>query len=232
MEFNKIKFLNKKNIPYNKKTFLIKQFLSYKTLIGNKLRFTNAESYDYIFRINYIGNTIFNMNKSLFLLKKALLFIKQIKKNNGIILFVGTQEDLTKVIGEIGNKTESPYVNYRWPKGLLTNWENISVSIKFYNLFLKRLEMRSKKRIKMENTFVGLTSMTRLPDAIFIFDLITDFEAFKEAKLLNIPIISLVDTNTPTRDIDYPILANTESILSVIFFANLIVSSLMKRKKI
>jgi small subunit ribosomal protein S2 len=231
MEFNKNESLNKKSIPYNKKTFLIKQFLNYKTLIGNKLRFTNAESYDYIFRINFIGNTLFNMNKSLFLLKRALLFIKQIKENKGIILFIGTRQDLRKVIEEIGKKTELPYVNYRWSKGLLTNWENTNASIKFYNLFLKRLEMRSKKRSKIENTFIGLTSMTRLPEAVFIFDLSTDFEAFKEAKSLNIPVISLIDTNIPNREIDYPILANTESILSVIFFATLIIASLKKLSK-
>jgi small subunit ribosomal protein S2 len=225
---NKIYFLNKDNIPYNKKAFLIEQFINYKTLIGNKLRFSNSESYDYIFRINYIGNTIFNIDKSLVLLKRALIFIKQIKKNKGNILFVSTRYDLRKVIKEIGTKTESPYINYRWSKGLLTNWENINISIKFYNLFLKNLDMGTKKRLKMENTFLGITSMTCLPDAIFIFDLNTDLEAFKEAKALNIPIISLVDTNISIRNIDYPILANTESILSIIFFANLIIASLKK----
>jgi small subunit ribosomal protein S2 len=206
--------------------FLIEHFFNYKTLIGNKLRFTNSESYEYIFSINFTGNMILNINKSLILLKRALLFIKQIKKNKGNILFVGTRYDLRKVIEEIGNKTESPYVNYRWSKGLLTNWENTNTSIKFYNLFLKKLDMRTKKRVKMENTFFGLTSMTRLPDAIFIFDISTDFEAFTEAKSLNIPVISLVDTNIPTRGIDYPIPSNTESLLSVIFFANLIISTL------
>jgi small subunit ribosomal protein S2 len=231
MEFNKNKFLDKKNIPYNKKTFLIKQFLNYKSLIGNKLRFTNSESYEYIFRINFIGNTIFNVNKSLFLLKRALLFIKQIKENKGTILFISTRKDLKNVIAEIGKKTELPYVNYRWSKGLLTNWENTNASIRFYNLFIKRLEMRNKKRLKMKNTFIGLSSMTRLPDAVFIFDLSMDFEAFKEAKSLNIPVISLVDTNIVNRDIDYPILANTESVLSVIFFANLIIASFKKLSK-
>jgi len=218
-------------MPYNKKTFLIEQFFNYKTLIGNKVRFTNAESYDYIFGINFSGNTILNINKSLVLLKRALLFIKEIKKNKGNILFVGTRYDLRKVMEIIGNKTESPYVNYRWSKGLLTNWENTNTSIKFYNLFLKKLDMRTKKRSKMENTFFGLKSMTRLPDAIFIFDISTDFEAFKEAKSLNIPVISLVDTNIPTRAIDYPIPANTESILSIIFFANLIIASIKKYLK-
>ena len=228
INYTKSTTFHENSIPYNKKTLLIEQFFNYKTLLGNKLRFTNEESYEYLFGINFTGNTILNINKSLTLLKRALIFIKQVKKNKGTILFVGTRYDLRKVIEEIGNTTKSPYVNYRWSKGLLTNWENTNISIKFYNLFLKKLDMRTKKRAKMENTFFGLTSMTRLPDAIFIFDISTDFEAFKEAKALNIPIISLVDTNIPTRAIDYPIPANTESILSVIFFANLIISSIKR----
>lgn len=217
---------NKNTLPYNKKIFLIENFFRYKSLIGNKKKFTNSESYEYIIGLNFTGNTIFNFNKSLILLKKALSFIKQIKKNNGTILFVGTRYDLKKIIKEIADKTKVPYVNYRWSKGLLTNWENTNTSIKFYNLFFKNLDTNPKKRTKMKNTFFGLTSMTSLPDAIFIFDINTDLEAFKEAKALNIPIISLVDTNIPTRAIDYPIPANTESFLSIIFFANLVISSL------
>jgi small subunit ribosomal protein S2 len=228
MHTNKIYNLNEDNIPYNKRIFLLKQFLNYKTLIGNKIRFTNSELYNYIFRINFTGNTIFNITKSLILLKRALSFLTQIKKRGGNILFVCTRYDFNKIIKEVGNKTKSSYVNHRWSKGLLTNWENTNTSIKFYNLFIKKLNMRTRKQSKMENTFSGLTYMTQLPDAIFIFDLNTDLEAFKEAKSLNIPIISLVDTNIRIRNIDYPILANTESILSIIFFANLIISSLKK----
>jgi small subunit ribosomal protein S2 len=228
MDTHKSTPFNQEKTSYNKKTFLTEQLINYKTLIGNKLRFTNSESYDYIFGLNFNGNTIFNFNKSLILLKRALIFIKQIKKNKGNILFVGTRPDVRKVVKTIGIKTDSPYVNYRWSKGLLTNWENTNTSIKFYNLFLKKLDMKTKRRAKMENTFFGLTSMTRLPDAIFIMDLSTDVEAFKEAKALNIPLIALADSNIPTRAIDYPIPGNTESILSIIFYANLIISSLNK----
>lgn len=214
--------------PYNKRAFLIEHFFKYKVLIGNKSRFTNSDSYDYIFGVNFMGNTLLNINKSLILLKKSLIFIKQIEKNRGNILFVGTRYDLRNIIAEIGNKTGSPYINYKWSKGLLTNWENTSNSIKFYKLFLRKLDMKTQKRVIMENAFLGLTSMVRLPDAIFIFDVSVDFEAFKEAKSLNIPVISLVDTNIPVRNIDYPIPSNTESLLTAVFFANLVIATLGK----
>jgi small subunit ribosomal protein S2 len=212
---------NKKTF-YNKKTLLTEHFFNYKTLIGNKLSFTNSESYEYIFSINFMGNTLFNIDNSLVLLKRALIFIKNIKENKGNILFIGTRFDLNKVSEMVAKKTKSPFIGQVWSKGLLTNWENSKTSIESYNLLLKKLDMTTKKRLKMENTFSGLTSMSCLPDAVFIFDISTDIEAFQEAKSLNIPVISLVDTNIPIRVVDYPIPFNTESLLSVIFFCSLL----------
>ena len=80
----------------------------------------------------------------------------------------------------------------------------------------------------MENTFSGIRTMKELPDAIFIMDLSTDYEVLREARALNIPVVAIVDTNIPTRKVDYPIPANSDSILSIIFFANLIISSFKK----
>jgi small subunit ribosomal protein S2 len=217
---------NKWNIPYNKKAFLAKQFVDYKTLIGNKLKFTNPQAYEYIFGLNFVGNTVFDLNKSTVLLRRALNFISQVKRNKGTILFVGTRHDLRQITRSIGTHTDSPYINNKWLKGLLTNWEITSGSIKFYNLFLKKLAMRTKQRSKMQDTFFGIHKMTKIPDAIFILDLSTDHDVLSEAKALNIPVIAIVDSNIPMRQVDYPVPGNSDSILSLVFFANLIISAL------
>jgi small subunit ribosomal protein S2 len=212
----------------NKKNLISKEFYAYKALIGNKLRFTNSESYEYLSGLNFNNNVIFNFTKALALLRRSLNFMKQIKKNKGNILFVGTRHDLRKIVEKIGLKTNSPYINYRWVKGLLSNWENTSNSIKFYHLFLKKLDMKSKRKLKMKNSFLGLSSMTKLPQAIFIVDINNDLDALTEAKALNIPVIAIVDSNTSLKNIDYPIPGNNESLISIIFFINLIISSLRK----
>lgn len=214
----KIKVLEKKNLSNN--------FYLYKTLLGNKLRFTNPESYEYIKGLTFTNNTFFDLKKSLILFKRALTFMRLIKKRNGNILFIGTRYDLKKIIKKLGLETGLSYINHRWVKGFLTNWENTSNSIKFYNLFLKKLDMRSKKKIKMEKSFLGVKNMTKLPDAIFLFDLNNDRDILNEAKSLNIPIIAIVDTNTSLKKIDYPIPGNSESLLSLIFYTNIIGASL------
>jgi len=216
----------------SKKTFLMEDyFLRYKVLLGNKLKFTNSETYSLISGLNFSGNSIFELDKTIISLKNALIFIQKIKEKKGIILFVGTRNDLKGILKQIGFKTKSPYVNESWLKGLLTNWENTSGSICFYKVFLKKLSLKSKRKNKVVKTYFGLQNLTRLPDAVFIFDVVTDKDALKEAKLLNIPVIAISDTNTPLRNIDYPILGNSGSILPLAFFSNLIVSVLNKKNR-
>merc|ERR1712086_576079 len=82
-------------------------------------------------------------------LKCALTFIQKVQANDGIILFIGTRPDIKEIVKYVGFKTNSPYVNDRWLKGLLTNWENTSKSIHFYNIFLKKLGLRAKKKKRM-----------------------------------------------------------------------------------
>ena len=119
-----------------------------------------------------------------------------------------------------------PYISHRWLKGLLTNWENSCSSIKFYNLFLKKLGLRNKQKLRMSNVFKGLNKLNRLPDAIVILDPLTDIEALREANALNIPIIAVTDTGVPLHKIDYPVIGNSDSTFSLAFFATLLLENL------
>jgi small subunit ribosomal protein S2 len=57
--------------------------------------------------------------------------------------------------------------------------------------------------------------MRRLPDAIFVIDPHKERLAVAEAKRLEIPLISLVDTNCNPDEVDYPIPANDDAIRAV-----------------
>ena len=103
-----------------------------------------------------------------------------------------------------------------------------TVSIKFYNLFLKKLRKSRRQKQKMHENFYGLRFLNKLPSAIFLISLNTDKEIIHEAKRLNIPIIAIVDSNQPVDLIDYPLLANSESLISVFFLIRLITLSLQK----
>jgi len=61
----------------------------------------------------------------------------------------------------------------------------------------------------------GIKNMTKLPGAIFVTGVIEDDLAIKEAKIKNIPVIALADSNVNPGDIDYPIPANEDAVSSL-----------------
>lgn len=57
--------------------------------------------------------------------------------------------------------------------------------------------------------------MARLPDAVFVVDPRKERIAVQEARKLNIPIISIVDTNCDPDEIDYVIPGNDDAIRAI-----------------
>ena len=73
--------------------------------------------------------------------------------------------------------------------------------------------------------------MKKLPDAIFIIDVNYEKNAVLEAKVLAIPIISIVDSNSSPEDIDYIIPSNDDSRSTAKLITTTIVKSFLKGKK-
>jgi small subunit ribosomal protein S2 len=153
---------------------------------------------------------------------------------NGEILFVGTKKQAKDIIQQEADRCGMFYVVERWLGGTLTNFSTIKKSIKrlqllekegssiYENLTKKELQMLNRERIKLSDQHRGIKDMRRLPDAVIIVDAFFESIAIKEANLLEIPVIAIVDSNTDPRKIDYPIPANDDSIRTI----QLIISTL------
>ena len=218
---------NKKSI--SKTNLSLEHLLLFKNHLGSRLSFRNRDLDEYVFGRDSLSNTILNVEKTFALLKRALNFLTLLNENKKQILIVGTGIKSRKLTKYLGESIDQPYVQTRWVKGLLTNWESISSSVKFYNLFLKRLDLSKKSGQKLKKTFEGIKSLKSLPSAIFIIDLDYDVEAVLEANRLNIPVIAIVDNNSKILDkIDYPILSNTGSILPLFLIISLALEALKK----
>ena len=210
----------------SKKKLITKHLVAVKNHIGNKVEFRNSNMDEYIIGVNSTQNTIFNPNLILTSLRRVLNFLKQLKKKSGSVLIVSTKPEFSNIIKHIGESSSQPYVNTSWQKGLLTNWEHLCVSIKFYRLFLERLKLKKKKKRKIYNNFHGLRTMKELPSAVFVIDPKTDIEVIRESKRLNIPVISIVDSDYSYELIDYPIPGNNNSILSIYFLLSIVLQAL------
>ena len=75
----------------------------------------------------------------------------------------------------------------------------------------------TRKKQKLQKFFGGIRNMNGKPDLIVIIDTNKEHIAKKEAKILKIPIVAIVDTNSNPEDIQYPIPGNDDAIRSITY---------------
>ena len=61
----------------------------------------------------------------------------------------------------------------------------------------------------------GISDLEKLPDALFIIDTHLETTALREAKILGIKTVGIVDTNADPLSVDYPIPANDDAVGSI-----------------
>jgi small subunit ribosomal protein S2 len=173
------------------------------------------------------GIHIINLDETLTKLDKALTFVSDVAKKNGEVLFVGTKKQAQDIIQQEADRCGMFYVVERWLGGTLTNYSTIKKSIKrlqqlekegsniYENLTKKEIQMLNRERIKLADQHRGIKDMKRLPDVVVVVDANHEITAVQEARLLEIPVVGIVDTNTNPNSVDYPIPANDDSIRTI-----------------
>ncbi len=198
---------------------------------GHQTRYWNPKMAPYIFgHRNKIH--IVNLEKTMALYQDAIKFVRQLTSNKGSILFVGTKRQARDIVREEALRCSSPYVDYRWLGGMLTNYKTVKQSVQRLNdLTAMRedgsMEKLSKKEglqyereiTKLERSLGGIKDMTSLPDALFVIDVGYQKGAISEAKKLGIPVIAVVDTNHSPDGVDYVIPGNDDSSRAIKLYA-------------
>ena len=173
------------------------------------------------------GIHIINLDETIQKLDKALAFVSEIAQNNGEFLFVGTKKQARDIIQQEADRCGMFYVVERWLGGTLTNFSTIKKSIKrlqllekegsniYENMTKKEIQMLNRERIKLADQHRGIKDMKRLPEVVVVVDGYHEITAVREAHLLEIPVIGIVDTNTNPNSVDYPIPANDDSIRTI-----------------
>ena len=78
-----------------------------------------------------------------------------------------------------------------------------------------RLSKLKKELEKLQDLFNGIKYMERVPDVIIVVDQTLEMTAIQECRKLNIPIISILDTNCDPDLIDIPIPGNDDAVRSI-----------------
>ena len=92
-------------------------------------------------------------------------------------------------------------------------------------LKLKALEER------LEKFLGGIKDMKGMPAALFVVDPKKEKIAVKEARILGIPIVGIVDTNCDPDEVDYVIPANDDAIRAVRLISSKIADAVIEGKQ-
>lgn len=190
---------------------------------GHLKRKWNPAMAPYIF-MERNGIHIIDLNKTVAKIDDAAEALKAIAKAGKKILFVATKKQAKEIVAEKAASVNMPYVNERWAGGTLTNFPTIRKAVKkmtnidklmsdgtFANLSKRELLQVTRQRAKLEKNLGSISDLTRLPNALFIVDVMKEHIAVKEANRLGIPVFGIVDTNSDPKNIDFVIPANDDA---------------------
>ena len=205
----------------------MKQLLEAGVHFGHQTRKWNPKMAPYIFTERN-GIYIIDLQKTVNKLNEAYDAMRRFAEDGKPILFVGTKKQAQQAVKDEAERCGQYFVAERWLGGMLTNHKTISKRIDKLNEIEKMaedgtFEKLSKKEVlklkveaeKLEKYLGGIRNMKGMPGALFIIDPKKERIAVKEARILGIPIIGIVDTNCDPDDVDYVIPANDDAIRAV-----------------
>jgi small subunit ribosomal protein S2 len=154
---------------------------------------------------------------------------------------VGTKKQAQESIKEEAERCGMYIVNQRWLGGMLTNFQTIRRRVQrlrelekmevdgtFQVLPKKEVSKLLGEKQKLERFLGGIKDMEKLPGALFIVDPRKERIAIKEAQILHIPIVAIVDTNCDPDEVDYVIPGNDDAIRAVKLLTNKIAEAVIE----
>ena len=205
----------------------MKQLLEAGVHFGHQTRRWNPKMAPYIFTERN-GIYIIDLQKTVDKVDEAYEFMKSVATSGRPILFVGTKKQAQQAVIDEATRCGQYYVAERWLGGMLTNHKTIAKRIQrlydiermsqdgtFEKLAKKEVIKLEAEAEKLEKYLGGIKEMKGMPAALFIVDPKKERIAVKEARILGIPTIGIVDTNCDPDDVDYVIPANDDAIRAV-----------------
>lgn len=194
---------------------------------GHRTRRWNPKMKPYIFTERN-GIHILDLQQTIIMIDEAYNLVRDTVARGGEVLFVGTKRQAQDTIAREASRARQPYVNQRWLGGTLTNWQTIRQRLRYLNelearrnagefdLLKKRERLMLEREIeKLTSRLGGIRDMKGLPDLMFVIDVNNEDTAVREANILEIPVIALVDTNCDPDVIDYIIPSNDDAIRAI-----------------
>jgi small subunit ribosomal protein S2 len=187
------------------------------------------------------GIHIIDLQQTLVAIEDAYRLVRDKVAQGGTVLFIGTKRQAQASIESEARRCGMSWVSQRWLGGTLTNWRTIRERIQFlkdlearrdrgeFDLLTKKEALQLSRKIeKLNYRLGGIREMTRLPDLVFVVDTEREETAVREANILKIPIIAMVDTNSDPDKIDHLIPSNDDAIRAIKLITSKIADAVME----
>jgi small subunit ribosomal protein S2 len=203
----------------------IKQLLEAGVHFGHKTSRWHPKMAPYIHSKRQDSHII-DLTKTVEGLDKALPFLTKVAASGKQVLFVGTKKQAKDAVKATAEKVDQPYVTERWIGGMLTNVATVNQQIKKLKDLERRMEsgdlekrynklevQRFAEEIEELNTkYGGIKNLNGRPGAVVVTDALVDDGAIKEANVLGVPVVAIVDSNVDPTPIDYIVPGNDDAI--------------------
>ena len=187
----------------------------------------NPKMFPYIYT-EQNGIHVIDLVQTARLLTHAYNYVQKAAKEQKTFLFIGTKRQAAGIIAEEAQKCGAHYINNRWLGGTLTNWSTVQLRVEYLKELDKKEESGEIDRLpkkeaallrrehdKLKHNLGGLRQMTQVPDIAIVVDPKRENTAIAECRKLQIPIISILDTNCDPNLVDIPIPANDDAVRSI-----------------
>ena len=221
----------------------MKQLLEAGVHFGHQTRKWNPKMKQYIFTARNDIH-ILNLEVTSEQVDKAYSFVRDVVASGKSVLFVGTKKQAQEAVKEEAERCGMYYVNTRWLGGTLTNFKTIRNRIERLNklnqmekvgefelLPKKEVALLKQERDKLEKNLGGIKEMRELPGVLFVVDPTNEKICVHEANILNIPVVSLVDTNCDPSNVTVVIPGNDDAIRSVKLIASAIADAVIEARE-
>jgi small subunit ribosomal protein S2 len=196
---------------------------------GHKVSKWHPKMADFIFG-EQDGIHLFDLAKTAEQMQKVYDFVFDLAKEGKTLLIVGTKKQAKDLVKAAATEAGCFYISSRWMGGMLTNWDQISKSIKrmeeirsglennLYKGYTKYERVQLEKELgRLERFFAGLKGMKQRPDCIFVAGAKHDDLVVEEANKENIPVLALADSDTDPRPLEIVVPANDDAVKSIQF---------------
>jgi small subunit ribosomal protein S2 len=190
------------------------------------------------------GVHIFDLAKTAQQLTKAYNYLYDLGTQGKKVIFVGTKRQIRETVRETATAAGAFYIAQRWMGGLLTNWDQISKSVRRMNEIDEGLEegkfdgytkfervQLEKEQGRLARFFEGVKGLKGKPDCLVVIDPKREKIAVAEAQRVGVPVVALIDSNTNPDQVDLPIPGNDDAANSILLVLKQLTTAYAEGKK-